>query len=184
MNLDPSKKYILFGASSLKDKRKGLQYFLDAMKLYQQDKSTLPTIILYGSQNHDVNIEGFEIIHSGFLSENELIRYYQASDVYVITSLEDNLPNTVMEAIACGLPVLSFETGGIPEMVEHMQSGYIARYKSVEDISKGLEVLLHTADLDQMSQNARNYCLENFMEEIISKKYTATYNRLLRRFDK
>ena len=184
LKLNTSKRYILFGASSLKDKRKGLQYFLEAMKLYQQKHSNLPAIILYGSQNHDVEIEGFEIIHSGFLSQNELIAYYQASDVYVITSLEDNLPNTVMESIACGLPVLSFDTGGIPQMVQHLQSGYIAKYKSVEDICEGLGVLLHSSDLNLMSQYARNYCLENFSEEVIAKKYTETYERLLGRFDK
>lgn len=179
LNLDPSKSYILFGASSLKDQRKGLHYFLEAMKLYRQSHSNLPSIILYGSQNHDVKIDGFEIIHSGFLSQNELIAYYQASDIYVITSLEDNLPNTVMEAIACGLPVLSFETGGIPEMVQHLQSGYIAKYKSIEDICNGLDVLLHSADLNQMSQNARNYCLENFSEKVIAEKYTKKYQSLL-----
>ncbi|HUH73643.1 MAG TPA: glycosyltransferase [Chitinophagales bacterium] len=184
LKLDPNKSYVLFGASSLKDKRKGLHYFLEAMKLYQQKTTDLPTIILYGSQNHDVNIEGFEIIHAGFLNESELIAYYQVSDIYVITSLEDNLPNTVMEAIACGLPVLSFDTGGIPQMVQHLESGYIAKYKSVEDICEGLDVLLNSSDLYQMSQNARNYCLDHFTEEIISQKYTETYNRLLNRFDK
>jgi glycosyltransferase involved in cell wall biosynthesis len=184
LNLDPSKSYILFGASSLKDQRKGLQYFLEAMKLYRQSHSDLPSIILYGSQNHDVKIDGFEIIHSGFLSQNELIAYYQASDIYVITSVEDNLPNTVMEAIACGLPVLSFETGGIPEMVQHLQSGYIAKYKSIEDICNGLDVLLHSADLNQMSQNARNYCLENFSEKVIAEKYTKKYQSLLGSFYK
>jgi glycosyltransferase involved in cell wall biosynthesis len=184
LNLDPSKSYILFGASSLKDQRKGLQYFLEAMKLYRQSHSVLPSIILYGSQNHDVKIDGFEIIHSGFLSQNELIAYYQASDIYVITSVEDNLPNTVMEAIACGLPVLSFETGGIPEMVQHLQSGYIAQYKSIEDICKGLDELLHNVDLAQFSKNARSYCLENFSEVVISEKYTKKYQSLLGSFYK
>lgn len=184
LNLDLSKKYILFGASSLKDQRKGLHYFLEAMKLYQQKFKDLPTIILYGSQNHDVNIKGFEIIHSGFLCERELIAYYQVSDIYVITSLEDNLPNTVMEAIACGLPVLSFDTGGIPQMVQHLHNGYIAKYKSEEDISKGLDVLLHSSNLTVMGQNARNFCLDNFTEQIIAEKYTTTYQQLLSSFNK
>ena len=60
-----------------------------------------------------------------------IIDIYNSADIFVLPSLEDNLPNTIIEAMACGTPVLAFKTGGIPEMIEHKVNGYLADYKSV-----------------------------------------------------
>lgn len=175
LSLNPNKDYILFGASSLSDTRKGLQYFIDAMNLYRKNHAQVPSVILYGSQEHDVQLDGYEVIHVGFLNQKELIQYYQASDIYAITSLEDNLPNTVMEAIACGLPILTFETGGIPDMVQHEKNGYVANYQSAEDIAHGLHRMLHEVDLEQWSLHSRNYCVQNFQEKVIAQQFIDLY---------
>lgn len=181
LQLDVDKRYLLFGASSLSDERKGLKFFLDTMKLYQQNHTDLPTIIIYGSQQHDVYLDGYEILHTGFLNQEQLKQYYQASDIYVISSIEDNLPNTVMEAIACGLPVLSFATGGIPEMVQHQSTGYIAEYQSVQDLAKGLDYLLNQVDLASFSTKSRQYCLDNFSEKNVAERHISAYLQLLQK---
>lgn len=170
-----NKNYILFGAASLSDARKGIQYFLDALKLYHHEKTELPIIVLYGGQKEAIQIPNYEVIHLGYLAQDELLKYYQACDLFAITSLEDNLPNTVMEALSCGLPVLSFDTGGIPEMVQHLLNGYVAVYKSVIDFKNGMIQMLEKEDLFKMSQYARNMVLEKFSQKVISHQLIELY---------
>lgn len=181
---DENKKYILFGAASISDKRKGIIYFLQALELYRKTHEELPVIVLYGGQKDIIELDGYDVLHLGYLNQIQLRTYYQACDFYAITSLEDNLPNTVMESLACGLPVLSFDTGGIPEMVKHTYNGYIAEYMSTEELNKGLDFLLNNTNITQMAMNSRIFCLENFSEEKIAGKYIAIYIKLLNGFYK
>lgn len=176
LDWDNDKKYILFGAASLSDTRKGIKYFIEALRLYALAHQDLPVIVLYGGQKEEIQIPGYEVKHLGYLHPQELIQYYQACDLYAITSLEDNLPNTVMESLSCGLPVLSFDTGGIPEMVMHQQNGYVAEYRSVEDLKNGLENLLGKMNLKELSVKARNSVVEKYSQDIIAEKYLQLYN--------
>ena len=66
-------------------------------------------------------------------NEKELVDIYNAVDLYVTPSLQDNLPNTIVEAMACGIPCVGFNVGGIPQMIDHLHNGYVARYKSAEE---------------------------------------------------
>ena len=59
---------------------------------------------------------------------------YNAADLFVLPSLEDNLPNTIMEAMACGVPCVGFKSGGIPEMIDHRKNGYVAGITRVPKI--------------------------------------------------
>lgn len=72
-----------------------------------------------------------------------LARYYSAADMLLYPSVADNCPLVVLEAMACGLPVISFDTGGIPELIEHKVNGYIAEYRNLDDLKKGIEYLLN-----------------------------------------
>ena len=67
---------------------------------------------------------------------------YNAAWLFAIPSLQDNLPNTIIEAMLCGTPVVGFNTGGIPEMIDHKVNGYLAEYKSANDLAKGVEWVL------------------------------------------
>ena len=86
---------------------------------------------------------------------------YNAADLFVLPSLEDNLPNTIMEAMACGVPCVGFKSGGIPEMIDHRKNGYVAEYKSAEDLAEGMRWVLSEADYD----------------ESVAMKYIEVYNQ-------
>ncbi len=83
-------------------------------------------------------------------------RLYSLADVFVTPAIEDNLPNTVMEAMACGTPVVAFNTGGLPDMAEHKQNGYLAEFKSAADFAAGINYVLNAASRrNELAANAR-----------------------------
>jgi glycosyltransferase involved in cell wall biosynthesis len=68
-----------------------------------------------------------------------LTSVYSAADMFVAPSLQDNLPNTVMEALACGTPSVAFDIGGMSDMIVHKQNSYLAKPFDVHDLVRGLE---------------------------------------------
>lgn len=183
-NLPIDKKLILFGAAKIADSRKGLYYFCEAMKMFMAHYPGLckdVELLFLGGKGEDY-LQKFEMkVHNiGYLSKQEdIVTLYNVADVFVIPSLEDNLPNTIMEALACGTPVVGFRTGGIPEMVTHLENGYIADYKNSTDLMRGIYWVLFEADYKIVSQKARQKVVENYTEEIIAQKYYNLYNQLL-----
>lgn len=76
-----------------------------------------------------------------------LATLYSAADLFVHPALADNLPNGVLESLACGTPVVAFNVGGVGEAVRTMETGYLARYKDTGDLSQGIQRLLDDPDL-------------------------------------
>ncbi len=113
-------------------------------------------------------------------NENKLVDCYNAVDIYVTPSLQDNLPNTVIESLSCGTPVVAFNTGGMPDMIEHLENGYLAELKSSKDLAAGMVTLLSdTKELLKMKEKCRDTALEKFNEETIANQYSAYYKELL-----
>ena len=85
-------------------------------------------LVVFGNRNtEDVPEFPLKTSFLGTIDNDErLALYYAAADAFLIPSLEDNLPYTVMESLSCGTPVIAFTTGGIPDMVRHEHNGYLA----------------------------------------------------------
>jgi glycosyltransferase involved in cell wall biosynthesis len=83
-----------------------------------------------------------------------------------------------MESMACGTPCVGFDTGGIPEMIDHLQNGYVAQYKDTEDLAKGIVWVLESNHLS-LSNHAVEKVKTNYTETVIAKKYTELYYNLL-----
>ena len=81
-----------------------------------------------------------------------MISAYACADMFVIPSLEDNLPNTIMESMACGTPCVGFETGGIPEMIDHLKNGYVAKYKDTNDLAVGIKWIIDNQETFRFSE--------------------------------
>ena len=104
---------------------------------------------------------------------------YNAVDVFVLPSLEDNLPNTIMEAMACGVPCVGFKTGGIPEEIDHRKNGYVAEYRNSEDLARGISWVLEEADYASLSTQAVKTVTTHYSQNSVSLRYIEVYNQAL-----
>lgn len=184
LNLPQDKFLVLFGAMNIADKRKGFKYFKDALDLLKQMPINIDqeiALVIFGKASAEMlDLLPYPTHNLGVLSGDEKIaQAYNAASLFVIPSLEDNLPNTIIESLACGTPVVAFDTGGIPDMVEHQQNGYLAKYKSAEDLAKGIHWVWQKSDTKQLANNARQKVLDNFTEEKVSNQYIELYKKIL-----
>lgn len=179
LGLPTDKPLILFAAQNVQDERKGFRYFREAVQR-MENPNTVEIATFGKSQVSDFQDFPTKVHHLGSLSDvSKIVQAYQAASVFVIPSLEDNLPNTVMESLACGTPVVGFRTGGIPEMVRHQSTGFMATQHSVEELVEGINWVLFRSDYEQISRNAAEFVVNNFSEKIIAKHYLSVYQDLL-----
>jgi len=139
-------------------------------------------MVIFGKNKHfDVSQLPFPVHELNIItSQDELAEIYCLADVFVTPSVEDNLPNTVMEALACGTPVVAFNTGGIPEMVDHLQNGYLAELGSATDLANGLYEILYAVNADELAENARDKVLRDFNNKTVADQYIKLYRSLLK----
>ncbi|QEM05922.1 glycosyltransferase [Mucilaginibacter rubeus] len=184
----PTDKFIFLSGfmPSRKDLHKGTQYLLESMELLRLRlgaETDQIELVVFGNRGTE-NLPGFPFKTSflGTINNDEkLALHYAAADAFLIPSLEDNLPYTVMESLSCGTPVIAFTTGGIPDMVRHEHSGYLATYRSSESFTDGMEWIIKHPERDKLNQQARQTIMDSFSEEVIAKKHIEVYNQLLNR---
>ncbi|HZY40198.1 MAG TPA: glycosyltransferase family 4 protein [Mucilaginibacter sp.] len=184
-DIDPAKKIILFGAANILDRRKGITYLVEALNVLREKyagKDDLGIVIFGKNKSFDISQLPFKVYEMNVInSQQAMAELYNLADVYVTPAIEDNLPNTVMEALACGTPVVAFNTGGIPDMVDHRQNGYLAEFKSAADFAAGINYVLTSDQKSELSANARKKVLDNFTNALVAEKYIAVYKSILKK---
>ena len=181
LNISPTSKVILFGAANIMDRRKGINYLVEALSILKNNYPGEVEIVIFGkNKEFDTGLLPFKVHEVGVVTaQTELAALYSLADVFVSPTLEDNLPNTVMEALACGTPVVAFNTGGVPDMVDHFNNGYLAEYKSADDFATGIRFVLNAAKNGKLAANARKKVLDNFSNEKVAQQYMAVYQSIL-----
>lgn len=175
---------ILFGAvNATGDKRKGYKYLKEAMDLLIKNNIIDNLEIVVFGANHCKNIETSKVTYryiDKIDDEHKLAQIYSMSDAFVIPSLEDNLPNTILESLSCGTPVVGFDVGGIPDLIEHKVNGYLAKYKSVEDLVQGIYWIYKNNKSNWLGKKGRDKVVKNYSNDVIAKQYIDLYKSLLK----
>lgn len=175
LSLPRNKKLILFTCQKVTDKRKGISYMLEALQHLHEPK---PHLVVVGGDAESMlqNVDGLNMNNIHFIpyvdGEKNMARLYSAVDCFVTPSLQDNLPNTIAEAMSCGTPCVGFNTGGIPEMITHMQNGYVARYLDSQDLAHGIEC---TLEHPEWCEAATRSALHDYSEDRVAREYGKIY---------
>ena len=111
--------------------------------------------------------------------ERKIVDIYNAADVYVLPSLEDNLPNTIMEAMACGVPCVGFAVGGIPEMIDHQKNGFLAPIADSAKLAEGIRWTLTEADPSELARNAVTKVVQKYSPTTVAMQYIELYNEAM-----
>lgn len=163
-----------------KDKRKGGKYLLEALSMLDdQIKDNLILLMAgKGGNNREIPVR---IIKTGYIKDDDsLARLYAAADIMVLPTIADNLPNTILESMACGTPVVSFNVGGNPEIIDHMKNGYLAKLKDGSDLARGITVLLSNPGLlNNMKKNCLELIKDKYTESCEAKGFREVYDQIL-----
>lgn len=176
LNLPKNKKIIMFlAAGGVRDSRKGWEYIDEVRRKYSD-----VLFLCVGNKNkegRDCNIMYLKYIDSRKL----LAKYFSAVDVFLFTSLAENFPLVILEAMACGVPIVSFDVGGVKEAMIHKENGYIAEYKDINDLINGIEYIfkLNKEEQKKISINSRKRIENNYTLDIMTDNYLKLYKRLL-----
>ena len=182
LGLPLGKRLILFGAVNAADKRKGIDYLIQTLQILHEQypawSDRVELVVFGAAANLPLESFPYNCTALGYLTDAGLIRdMYRAADVYVTPSLEENLPNTIMEAMACGVPCVGFDVGGIPEMITE-GCGYVARYKDVADMASGIDFVLQEDNHEAMSRLSRRMAEERYAVPVVAQRYIDLYKEL------
>jgi glycosyltransferase involved in cell wall biosynthesis len=178
LNLPVDKKIILFVAGALGNSRKGLSYLEKANERLIKEGHSF-TLVSVGEFNGKSN-EMSNVIQLGRIADEELMaKIYSAADVFVIPSLAENLPNTIIESFFCGTPVIGFPVGGIKEMIQNAENGYLCDTVSVDSLVEKLNIFLMNS-LMFNSEKIRTNAVKIYSSDIQASRYIELYKTLLK----
>lgn len=181
--ISPQAQVLLFAAMKVSEARKGFRYLQEALQILKTQKPgfQLEILVLGQAEPEALATLPYPVHALGLVQEQaQLVQAYSAADVFVIPSLEDNLPNTVMESLACGTPVAGFATGGIPEMVGHLSEGFIAPQGDSPTLATGIfEILQGQTPLEAYRRAARLKVEQHYANAVVAARYSSLYNNAL-----
>lgn len=180
LELPTDRRIILFVSQRVTDPRKGISYFVDAVsRLVQQHpemKDNTGVAILGGHPEEVASQLTLPSYPLGYISNpSRIVNIYNAADVFVLPSLEDNLPNTIMESMACGVPCVGFHVGGIPEMIRHQVNGYVAQERDAADLAQGIRYVLADADYEALSRECLHLVSQKYSQQSVANRYIEEY---------
>jgi glycosyltransferase involved in cell wall biosynthesis len=174
LGLPPNGRVVFFSAWDLEERRKGLHLLLRALERLDPR----PFLLLAGDGSPAAVSESRSL---GRISDDRVLAdAYRAADVYAVPTLADVLTKTAPEAIASGVPCVAFDRGGVTDVVRHMETGYQARFGDVEDLARGLELLLGDDDLRaRLGRQGRELAEREFSSRVQVGRYVDLYRSKL-----
>lgn len=184
LSLPQDKKLILFGAmNSTSDKNKGFHFLKSAINYLSENKwGDKAELIVFGANKPDNPIDmGLTCRYIGKLfDEISLSILYSAADIMIVPSIQESFGQTAIEAMACGTPVVAFNTTGLKDIIDHKENGYLAEPYECYDLANGIIWALNDAErLRNLSYRARDKVAKYFDIARVSQMYLKLYNDVL-----
>jgi len=176
LGLDTAAPLVLFLASAgIHDRRKGWDLLDEALITAKEEHPDLEVLIVGPSEPDYEPISGVKIHwHGVATSSQELALLYNAAEVTAVPSREDNMPLTAMEAQSCGRPVVAFNIGGLPDIVDHGRSGYLAPVGKSEGIATGIGLAIRDGLADgRWGDAARSHAVSAWSRAIVVDRYAS-----------
>jgi glycosyltransferase involved in cell wall biosynthesis len=166
---------VCFAAANVTDSRKGMRQLVEALQQSRQD----PFLLTWG-QNYPEGLSSIDHLHLGAIGNEHLMALaYNAGDVFVMPSLQEAFGQTALESIACGVPVVAFEAGGIPDTVKHEETGLLVPVGDSRALAGSIDRLLGDRDLAvRLGAQGREHAVQNFSMQVNARAYTELYRSL------
>lgn len=188
LDIEPDVITILFGAGSAEEERKGLSELVQALHVCHSHPrfQTLVAdhqiqLLCFGHPSDLLTTLNIPVRSLGFVTSDEQLRQiYSAADVFALPSLEDNLPNTMLEAMSCGTPVVAFNVGGVPDVVKDGVHGRLAPVRDTHAFAEALLDCIFDIDrLTRMSHACRELIEDGYSLNVQAQRYIALFQDLL-----
>lgn len=184
LKLPQDRKLVLFGAlNAVSDRRKGFEYLATAIqKIAKTDMGKDMELMVFGaSQPQNPPALGLKATYMGRLNDEvSLALVYAAADVTLVPSIQEAFGKTAMESLACATPVVSFDSTGLQDIVEHEKNGYRAKCFDADELANGiLWVLQDERRWQALSRRAREKVEQEFTLEIQARKYLNLYQQVI-----
>lgn len=168
LGLPEGMKLVMFCSQRVTDERKGGRFMLEALDLLGGEDLGLVVVGKETLPATGARVFGMPYVEG----ERKMALLYGAVDCFVTPSLQDNLPNTIAEAMSCGTPCVGFDSGGIPEMIDHLRNGYVARRADSADLAEGIRYVLAHPEL---GGEALRWARRNYGESRVAEEYIRLY---------
>jgi glycosyltransferase involved in cell wall biosynthesis len=178
-NLPQDKKLVLFGAmSATSDINKGFKELVSSLDLLEDEN--IEFVIFGSSEPREKQPFKQKTHYLGHLHDDvSVIALYSAVDLMVVPSLQETLPQTASEAMACGTPVVAFGHTGLLDIVEHKKTGYLAKSFDVSDLATGIQWVLNSGNYSDLCLRAREKIVREFDSSIIAGRYIELYKSVI-----
>ncbi|ASC71436.1 Glycosyltransferase Type 1 [Halomicronema hongdechloris C2206] len=185
LNLPDHKTVILLVAQNLRDPRKGSDLLIEALK-YLPSSLTQDLVLLVVGEGGEIfeEITDIQTLSLGYIGGDRLKALaYSAADIFIFPTRADIFGLVLLESMACGTPMVSFDVGGVPELVRPGQTGLLARPEDPKDLAAKIVKLLEDDDLRQrMAKTCRDVAVAEYSIELQADRYIALYRQVIDEF--
>jgi glycosyltransferase involved in cell wall biosynthesis len=181
LGLEPGLLRVLFVAHGLDDNpRKGGQALMHALRSLKGSSGIELVLVGHGGESWE-KAGPIQVRQLGYVTDDaRMADAYRAADLIVVPSVVENLPNTVLEAMACGTPAVAFDVGGMKDAVKHGETGYLAQPGNIEDLGHGITLALGSAQLRERWGRASRALVEaEFSKDRQAKSFLSLYQEIL-----
>jgi glycosyltransferase involved in cell wall biosynthesis len=187
LNINSEGMVLLFGAQNIHDERKGFHYLKESLRIIKDNNPEIAgsiCLVIFGEikQKEIFRDLPVRVNYLGTITDPEKLKLaYQAASFYVHCARIDNLPNTIVESLSCGTPVISFESGGVGELIEDGYNGFLIQKGSSMALA---ECIMRISGLmnarPQLSYHAREKAIKSFSMRNIASSYFELYEKVIR----